>query len=247
MAAKRAAKTGGRKPLFKRILLKISGEALAKGGSAHDADILEAVCSEVKGLVDAGCQVGMVVGGGNIFRGLAGVKGGFERTTGDHMGMLATVINALALRVTFERLGSKAEVMTAFPIIGVTKPFNKREAVRMLEQDTVVIFAAGTGNPYFTTDTGAALRAIEIEADILLKATKVDGVYTADPKKDPTAKRYARITYAEVIAKQLGVMDITAITLCRENKLPVMVFAMTKPGSIAGAVMGTNAGTIVEE
>ncbi|HNW92312.1 MAG TPA: UMP kinase [bacterium] len=247
MAAKRAAVKGGRKPRFKRILLKISGEALAKGGSAHDADILESVCGEVAGLVKAGCQVGMVVGGGNIFRGLTGVKGGFERTTGDHMGMLATVINALALRATFERLGTRCEVMTAFPIIGVTLNFNKREAVRLLESDVVVVFAADTGNPYFTTDTGAALRAIEIEADIMMKATKVDGVYTADPKKDPTAKRYDRISYAEVIAKQLGVMDITAITLCRENKLPVMVFAMTEPGSIAGAVAGTSVGTIVEE
>ncbi len=235
------------KPRFQRILLKISGEALSATGQSLDGGILDAVCSEVKRIADLGCQIGMVVGGGNIFRGLTGVKGGFERTTGDHMGMLATVINALALRATFEKLGQRAEVMTAFPILGVTRIFNRREAVQLLDQGTVVIFAAGTGNPFFTTDTGAALRAIEISADVMMKATKVDGVYSADPKKDPTATKYDRITYAEVIARQLGVMDITAITLCRENRMKVMVFAMTEPGSIFAAVTGPNLGTIVEE
>jgi len=232
---------------FKRILLKLSGEALSSENQTLDSAILDKTCGEVKKVVDQGCQIGIVVGGGNIFRGLTGSKKGTDRVTGDQMGMLATIINALALRAEFDNQGVAAEVMAAVAIPGVAARFNCREARRSLAAGTVLIFAGGSGNPFFTTDTAAALRAIEIQAEVLMKATKVDGVYNADPVKDPSARKFDDITYAEVIERQLGVMDITAITLCRENNMPVMVFSMAETGNILAAARGQAVGTIVRE
>jgi uridylate kinase len=234
-------------PKYKRILLKLSGEVL-KGASTscHDDAILSDVAQRLTALVKQGVQVGVVLGGGNIFRGLTGAQNGTNRVLGDTMGMLATIINALAVQNALERIGTSATVMTAQQMPQIAPPFNARAAIALLEQGTVVIFAGGTGNPFFSTDSGAALRAAEIEADALLKATKVDGIYTADPKKDPTATRYATLTYEEALAKRLNVMDAAAFALCRDNNISTIVFDFENPEAMMSVVYGdTTLGTVV--
>jgi uridylate kinase len=235
------------KPIYKRILLKLSGEALM-GDEEYGISppVIGRLATEIKQLVELGVQVALVVGGGNIFRGAGLAAKGMDRVTGDHMGMLATVINALALQDALERDGVFTRVMSAIKINQVCEDYIRRRAIRHLEKGRVVVFAAGTGNPFFTTDSAASLRAIEIDADIMLKATKVDGVYSADPKKDPTAERYQRLSYDEVLTRKLDVMDATAIVLCRDQGMPIMVFDVTRPGSLLDAVCGKNIGTVVE-
>lgn len=235
---------------YKRILLKLSGEVLKGSSSAcHDETVLADVAKRITELVEVGTEVGIVLGGGNIFRGLpAAQKGKTDRVLGDTMGMLATVINALAVQNALEQVGTKAMVMTAQQMPQVATPFNARLAIEKLSSGTVVIFAGGTGNPFFSTDTGAALRAAEIKADALLKATKVDGVYTADPKKDPTATRYTTLSYEEALAKRLNVMDATAFALCRDNNIPILVFDFSSPDAMRRIVLGeTSLGTLVAE
>ncbi len=236
-------------PKYKRIVLKISGEALKnyETGNPFDPQILKNLAEQMKRLHALGVQVCLVVGGGNIFRGLAGAKNnGTDRTTGDNMGMLATTINALAIMDCLEKNGIEVRVQTAIPMDKVAEPFILRKAIRHLEKGRVVIFAAGTGNPFCTTDYAAALRANEVHADIIFKATKVDGIYTADPMKDPKATRYAKLSYEEALMKHLGVMDATAFALCQENKMPILVFSMNEKGSIERAVLGDNKiGTLV--
>jgi len=231
----------------KRILLKLSGEALKneKKGLSIDPEILASIGTQFKALIAEGAEIAVVVGGGNIFRGLAGEKGGTDRTTGDAMGMLATVINALALHSALESVGIPTRVMTALRIPSVAEPFIRLRAIRHLEKGRVVIFGAGTGNPYFTTDSAAALRASEINADVLMKATKVDGIYTADPLLDKTATRFDQITYAEALRKQLKIMDAAAFSLCMENDIPIVVFNFFKEGEILRIFRGENAGTRV--
>jgi uridylate kinase len=227
-------------PKYRRILLKISGEALA-GGAGHGIDfsVLERVASEVKEVKECGVDVGIVVGGGNIFRGSqAARRHGIDRSVGDYMGMLATVINALALQATLERLGLETRLLTAIEMREVAEPFIPRRALRHLEQGRVVIFAAGTGNPFFTTDTAAVLRAAQIKADAILKATNVDGVFDRDPRSHPEAKRYEHISYLDALQQQLKVMDATAISLSMDNKIPIIVFNMEVAGNIKRAVMG---------
>lgn len=232
---------------FKRILLKLSGESLM--GSKQfgiDNDRLAIYAKEIKEIVNQGVEVAIVVGGGNIFRGIQAEEGGMERTQGDYMGMLATVINSMALQSALEAVDVKTRLQTAIEMKEVAEPYIKRKAVRHLEKGRVVIFGAGTGNPYFTTDTAASLRAIEIEADVILKGTRVDGIYTADPEKDSNAKKYNQITFDEVYKKGLNVMDMTAFTLCNENKLPIIVFDMNTPGNLKKVVaQETNIGTLV--
>ena len=231
---------------YKRILLKLSGEALM-GDDAYGinrATIVRMV-KEVKEVTDLGVQVGVVIGGGNIFRGIAGGATGMDRATADYMGMLATVMNALALADTMRQEGVPARVMSAISIEQVAEFYVRPKALQYLEEGKVVVFGAGTGNPFFTTDTAAALRGAEIGAEIMLKATKVDGVYTADPKKDPTATRYARLSFDEAISKNLGVLDATAFALCRDQKLPLKVFSIFKPGALKRVVMGEDEGTLV--
>ncbi|MDH2434559.1 UMP kinase [Pokkaliibacter sp. MBI-7] len=231
---------------YKRILLKLSGEALMGDESfGIDPKVLNRMALEVGQLIGIGVQVGLVVGGGNLFRGAALDAAGMDRVTGDHMGMLATVMNALALRDALERSNIATRVMSAIPMSGVVDHYDRRGAIRALKQGDVVIFAAGTGNPFFTTDSAACLRGIEIEADVVLKATKVDGVYTADPVKDPAATKYDFLTYDEVLERQLGVMDLTAICLTRDHNMPVRVFNMNKPGALAGIVTGGPEGTLI--
>ena len=232
---------------YKRILLKFSGEALMGNGDfGLDAETLKSVVSQVKSLRDLGVEVGIVVGGGNIFRGAQIQGSGIQRTTGDHMGMMATVINALALRDVVESMGMKAHVLSAMSIEGIaTDGFNANAAKKMLSSGEVVIFAAGTGSPFFTTDTAAALRGVEIDADIVLKATKVDGIYTADPVKDPSATRYQSLTYDEVIQKNLQVMDMTAFVLCRDHNMSIRVFDMFKENAVIRIVQGEDEGTLV--
>ena len=233
---------------YKRILLKLSGEELmGEEGFGIDPKVLDKMAREIGQLVGIGEQVGLVIGGGNLFRGAALSAAGLDRVTGDHMGMLATVMNALAMRDALERSNISSRVMSAIPMSGVVDHYDRRKAVRFLEQGEVVIFSAGTGNPYFTTDSAACLRGIEVEADIVLKATKVDGVYSADPMKDPTATRYERLTYDEVLDKKLGVMDLTAICLCREQDMPLRVFRMDKPGALLAILQGENEGTLIVE
>ena len=230
---------GDRSPKYNRVLLKLSGEAL--GGSRDygiDLEVVQTIAAQVKRVHEMGVQTAVVVGGGNIFRGLAASDRGFDRATGDYMGMLATVINALALQDALERTGIPARTMTAIQMPQVAEPYIRRRAVRHLEKGRVVILAAGTGNPYFTTDTTAALRAVEIEADVILKATKVDGVYTADPKRDPTAVMLPRIDYLEVLNRGIEVMDNTALTLCMDNGVPIVVFNLLIPGNIERVVLG---------
>jgi uridylate kinase len=231
-------------PVYKRILLKLSGEALARDGGI-DFDIVGTFCDEVAEVHRLGVEVGLVVGGGNIFRGAAGVESGLDQPTGDYMGMLATVINALAVQASLEKRGVPTRVMTAIEMRPIAEPYIRRRATRHLEKGRVVIFGAGTGNPFFTTDTAAALRANEIGADIVMKATKVDGVYNADPVKNPDAVKYDRLDYTTVLADKLGVMDATAISLCRENNLPILVFNLTRPGNIVKVLRGEPIGTLV--
>ncbi len=231
---------------YKRILLKLSGEALM-GDADYGIEpaMIERVAKEVVELVDMGVEVAMVVGGGNIFRGAGLAEGGMDRVTGDHMGMLATVINALALQDAVERQGKPVRVMSALSIHQVCEDYIRRRAIRHLEKGRVVVFAAGTGNPYFTTDSAASLRGIEIKADVLLKATKVDGVYNADPVKVPDAVRYDRVTYDEALEKKLGVMDATAIVMCRDNDLPLRIFNIYEPGNLVRVARGEDIGTLV--
>jgi uridylate kinase len=232
---------------YKRILLKLSGEALTgTEGYGIDPKILDRMALEVGQLVGIGVQVGLVIGGGNLFRGAALHAAGMDRVTGDHMGMLATVMNALAMRDALERSNISSSIMSAIPMSGVVDHYDRRKAIRHLGQGDVVIFAAGTGNPFFTTDSSACLRAIEVEAELVLKATKVDGVYTADPVKNPDAVRFERLSYDEVLDRKLGVMDLTAICLCRDHHMPVRVFAMDKAGALLSIVMGGDEGTLIE-
>tara|TARA_R110001599_G_scaffold353463_1_gene593037 strand:+ start:84105 stop:84845 length:741 start_codon:yes stop_codon:yes gene_type:complete len=232
---------------YKRILLKLSGEALTgRENFGIDPKILDQMALEVGQLVGIGVQVGLVVGGGNLFRGAALQSAGLDRVTGDHMGMLATVMNALALRDALERSNISTQVMSAIPMSGVVDHYDRRKAIRALSNGDVVIFAAGTGNPFFTTDSSACLRGIEVDAELVLKATKVDGVYSADPKKFPDAIRYDRLSYDEVLDKKLEVMDLTAICLCRDHNMPVRVFEMEKRGALLNIVRGGNEGTLIQ-
>jgi uridylate kinase len=232
---------------YKRALLKLSGEALAgQKGTGFDFEILKRLATEVADIVKMGASVGLVIGGGNIVRGAQLSKMGMERAGADYMGMLGTVINALALQDVLEKENLETRVMTAIAMETIAEPFIRRRAMRHFEKGRVVIFAAGTGNPYFSTDTAAALRAIQIHADIIVKATSVDGVYTADPKRDPDAKRYESISYRDVMVNELGVMDQTAITLCKENNMPIIVLNIHRHGEVAKALQGERVGTIVQ-
>ena len=233
---------------FKRILLKLSGEALMGDKQfGIDNDRLALYAKDIKEIVDQGVQVAIVIGGGNIFRGIQAEEGGMERTQGDYMGMLATVINSMALQSALEAAHVDTRLQTAIEMKEIAEPFIKRRAVRHLEKSRVVIFGAGTGNPYFTTDTAASLRAIEVEADVILKGTRVDGIYTADPEKDSSATKFETISFDEVYQKGLNVMDMTAFTLCNENQLPIIVFDMNTPGNLNKVVnQETNVGTLVE-
>ena len=234
-------------PYYNRVLLKISGEGFChEGGFGIEAGELENIAQQCVDVCKTGTQLAVVVGGGNFIRGATFAEDGhIPRATADYMGMLATVLNALALQETMEKLGQPTRVMSAISVHAVAEPFIRRKAIRHLEKGRAVVLAAGTGNPFFTTDTCAALRATEIEADVLLKATKVDGIYTADPKKDPTATRYSTVTYEVVLEKELRVMDLTAITLCKERRIPLVVFDMKKQGNIARVVRGEDVGTKV--
>jgi uridylate kinase len=234
------------KPKYRRILLKLSGEALGgEAGFGINAQEIQSMAEQVREVRDLGVQVVVVLGGGNIFRGLAGSEKGIERATGDYMGMLATIINSLALQDALEKIGVATRVQTAIAMPQVAETFIRRRAVRHLEKGRVVIFGGGTGNPYFSTDTAAALRATEIGAEVILKATKVDGIYDSDPKKNPKAKRFSQITYLEALQKQLKVMDSTAFSLCMDNKMPIIVFDLFKPHNLKQVVMGAAVGTIV--
>jgi uridylate kinase len=233
-------------PVFKRIVLKLSGESLqGRQGFGIDAETVAEIASEVKDVQDMGVEVAIMVGGGNIFRGTRQKHLAIDRATGDYMGMLATVINGLALQDALEKIGSLTRVLSAIEMHEVAEPFIRRRATRHLEKGRVVIFAAGTGNPYFSTDTAAALRAMEIKADVILKATRVDGVYDADPEKVSTAQRFDKITYIEVLQKGLSVMDSTAISLCMDNKMPIIVFNMNTSGNLKRVVMGEQVGSMV--
>lgn len=234
-------------PKYKRILLKLSGEALNGGDKAQviDFNILDSYAAEIKRVVDVGVQVAIVIGGGNIFRGASVEKSGIDRVQGDHMGMLATVINGMAIQSALEKHGMYTRLMSAIKMEQVCEPLIRRRAVRHLEKNRVVIFGAGTGNPYFTTDTTASLRAIESEAEVVLKGTRVDGVYTADPEKDPSATRYTELSFDEALNKNLKIMDLTAFTLCRENNVPIIVFDMNKEGNLFDLVMGKEVGTLI--
>ena len=233
-------------PPYKRILLKLSGEALmGEQGYGIDLAMMEKIASEIKEVFDLGVQIAIVIGGGNIFRGLAATAKGMERASADYMGMLATVLNALALQNILENRGVVTRVQSAIDMRELAEPYIRRRAVRHLEKKRVVIFAAGTGNPYFTTDTAAALRAMEIGANVIMKATKVDGVFSADPMKDKSAKKYDSLSYIEVLQKDLRVMDATAISLCMDNNLPIIVFNLNVPGNIKRIVKGESIGTLV--
>ncbi len=233
---------------FKRILLKLSGEALMGDlGFGIDPNVLDQMALEIGQLRGIGVQVGLVIGGGNIYRGAALSEAGLDRVTGDHMGMLATVMNALAMRDALERANIDTRVMSAIPMSGVTDHYDRRKAIRALDDGDVVIFAAGTGNPFFTTDSAACLRGIEVNAELVLKATKVDGVYDADPVQNPDAKKYDKLSYDLVLERKLGVMDLTAICLCRDHKMPVRVFEMDKKGALLNIVMGGDEGTMIVE
>lgn len=232
---------------YNRVLLKLSGEALMGDKEfGIDASVLEQYAKDIKELVDAGCQLAIVIGGGNIFRGVQGVQGGIaDRAQADYMGMLATVINSMALQGALEKLEIKTRLLSAIKMEQICEPFIRRRAIRHLEKGRVVIFGAGTGNPYFTTDTAASLRGVEIEADVILKGTRVDGVYSADPEKDPNAVRFDKITFQQVYEKNLNVMDMTAFTLCQENKKPIIVFDMNTPHNLKKVVDGDSIGTLV--
>jgi uridylate kinase len=233
--------------MYKRILLKLSGEALMgdKQYGIDNAQVLQ-YAQDIKAVYDTGIEIAIVVGGGNIFRGLSAEKSGMERAQADYMGMLATVINCMALQNALESVGVETRLQSAIKMEQICEPYIRRRAIHHLEVGKIVIFGAGTGNPYFTTDTAASLRAIEIKADVVLKGTRVDGIYTADPEKDPTATRYKEISFQEVYDKGLNVMDMTAITLCQENKLPIIVFDMNKPGNFMKITKGESIGTLVK-
>lgn len=234
-------------PKYKRILLKLSGEALSGADKKQviDFDVLQQFAKEVKTVVDVGVEVAIVIGGGNIFRGAVVEKSGIDRVQGDYMGMLATVINSMAIQSSLEKYGMVTRLLSAIKMEQIAEPMIRRRAVRHLEKGRVVIFGAGTGNPYFTTDSAGALRAIEINADAVLKGTRVDGVYTADPEKDPTATRYEKLSFDEALSENLKIMDLTAFALCKENNLPIIVFDMNKPGNLLRLVMGESVGTLV--
>lgn len=234
------------KPKYKRILLKLSGEALAGDlGYGIDPKVIADIADEIKGVIELGIEVALVIGGGNIFRGLSAAATGMDRASADYMGMLATVMNSLAMQDALETVGVKTRVQSAIEMQAVAEPYIRRRAVRHLEKGRVVIFGAGTGNPYFTTDTAASLRAMEIHAEVILKATKVDGVYTADPAKDKNAVKYESLTYLDVLQKKLQVMDATATSLCMDNDLPIVVFDLTNSGNIKKVVLGEKIGTTV--
>jgi uridylate kinase len=240
------ADAGPERPAYRRIVLKISGEALAGGqGYGVDPPVLERIAAEIREVLSLGVQVAVVIGGGNIFRGVAASARGMDRATADYMGMLATIINALALQDALEKAGMQTRVLSAVEMRAVAEPYIRRRAIRHLEKGRVVIFAAGTGNPFFTTDTAGALRAVEIGADAIMKATKVDGIYSADPARDPSAERLARVTYIDVLSRRLEVMDTTAISLCMDNALPIIVFDLTRSGNIKRIVLGEPVGSIV--
>jgi uridylate kinase len=231
---------------YKRILLKLSGESLMGDKQfGIDNNRLAQYATEIKEIADKGVEIGIVIGGGNIFRGIQAVEGGMDRVQGDYMGMLATVINSMALQSALEGKGMQTRLLTAIKMEEIAETFIRRRAVRHLEKGRVVIFGAGTGNPYFTTDSAASLRAIEIEADVVLKGTRVDGIYNADPEKDKTATKFDTISFDDVYAKGLNVMDLTAFTLCKENELPIIVFNMDKPGTLLKVVEGEKVGTLV--
>ncbi|HEV8438442.1 MAG TPA: UMP kinase [Methylomirabilota bacterium] len=232
--------------VYRRVVLKLSGEALAgRLGYGIDPEVLTRTAEEIREIVDLRVQVAVVIGGGNIYRGLAASAGGMDRATGDYMGMLATVINALALQDAIEKAGVPTRVLSAIEMRAVAEPYIRRRAIRHLEKGRVVVFAAGTGNPFFTTDTAGALRAVEIGADAILKATKVDGVYTADPDKDPNAVKLPHLGYIEVLSRGLAVMDTTAISLCMDNKLPIVIFDLTRRGNIRRIITGEPVGSVV--
>ncbi|MEJ6656391.1 MAG: UMP kinase [Pseudomonas sp.] len=236
-----------RQPKYKRILLKLSGEALmGTEDFGIDPKVLDRMALEIGQLIGIGVQVGLVIGGGNLFRGAALSAAGMDRVTGDHMGMLATVMNGLAMRDSLERSNIQTRVMSAITMEGVTEHYDRRKAMRYLAGGDVVIFTAGTGNPFFTTDTAACLRGIEVDADVVLKATKVDGVYDRDPMKDPNAERFDKLSYDQVLDLKLGVMDLTAICLIRDHHMPLRVFNMNKPGALLNAVVGSAEGTLIE-
>jgi len=233
---------------YRRVLLKMSGEALmGDGGYGISFEVVNRLAEDVKQVVERGIQVCMVLGGGNIFRGLSGAAVGMERASADYMGMLATVINSLAVQNALERVGVHTRVQSAIPMSSVCEPYIRRRAIRHMEKHRVVLFAAGTGNPFFTTDTAAALRATEMGCDVLLKGTQVDGVYDADPKKNPKAKRFDRLTYHEVLAKDLKVMDASAISLARENRIPILVFNVHAAGAFAGVLAGQGKCTVISD
>lgn len=233
-------------PKYKRILLKLSGESLMGDKNfGLDSTVIAQYALEIKQLTDLGVQVAIVIGGGNIYRGMNEAETGIERAQGDYMGMLATVINGMALQSGLEKAGVYTRLLSAIKMEQIAEPYIRRRAMRHLEKGRVVIFGAGTGNPYFTTDTAGSLRAIEIKADVILKGTRVDGIYTADPEKDKNATKFSHITFADCIQKNLGVMDMTAFTLCMENNLPIVVFDMNKPGNLLSVVSGENVGTLV--
>ncbi len=232
---------------YKRILLKLSGEALMAGRShGIDPERLENYIDEIIEVSSLGTQVGIVIGGGNIFRGISGVEAGFDRVKGDYMGMLATVINGLALQSAFESKGKKARLFTAIRMEPVAEFYYKPKVIEALEDNEIVIFSGGTGNPYFTTDTASTLRAVEMEADVMLKGTRVDGVYTADPEKDPEAEKYDEISFKEALNKELRILDLTAFTMCKENELPIIVFNMNEKGNLKKLVSGEKIGTLIK-
>jgi uridylate kinase len=238
----------GSTPKYRRVLLKVSGEALM-GNEAYgiDAATVDRIAADVKDATKAGTEVCMVIGGGNIFRGLAGAAKGIDRATADYMGMLATVMNALAMQAAMERIGVACRVQSAIPMASVSEPYIRRRAIRHMEKGRVVIFAAGTGNPFFTTDTAAALRAAEMNCQAMLKATQVDGVYSADPKKDPAAKRFGHITHEEVLKEGLNIMDMTAIALARENNIPIIVYSIHEKGGLGAILRGEGRCTVVSD
>jgi uridylate kinase len=232
---------------YKRILLKLSGEALqGQQGYGIDTVRLNEYCSQIKEIAELGTEVGIVIGGGNIFRGLKGVDKGFDRVKGDYMGMLATVINGIAIQSGLESLGQRAKLLTAFKMEPVGEGYSKQKAIDAMKAGEVVIISGGTGNPFFTTDTASTLRAVEIEAEIMLKGTRVDGVYTADPEKDKSATKFDELTFDEAYSRGLNIMDLTAFTMCKENKMPVVVFDMNKPGNLRKLILGEKIGTLVK-
>lgn len=234
-------------PKYKRVLLKLSGESLMGDKSfGFDTDVIAQYAKDVKAIADLGVQVAIVIGGGNIYRGMNEADTGIERAHGDYMGMLATVINGMALQASLEKEGLYTRLLSAIKMEQIAEPYIRRRAIRHLEKGRIVIFGAGTGNPYFTTDTAGSLRAIEINADVILKGTRVDGIYTADPEKDPSAKKYETISFQDCISQQLKVMDMTAFTLCMENKLPIIVFDMNQPDNLRRVVSGEKVGTLVK-